>query len=160
MGIRLRLSVFALIVIILAGPVIGQRDAPHPDFSGTWKLNLKKSGLPGNSLLGAEMLVVTCNGPNVEMRHASVIDGHEIVQNFITDGQARTITQSPQIEIETRAYWQKSSLVVVQTTHHSIAAATQPAVLTSRWTLSKDGNTLKFELSTLGFSQVYVYNKQ
>lgn len=160
MWIRSLLLVLPFTLIAAVMPVTARTGTTHPDLSGSWKLNLKRSRLPAKSRLGAETLVVTCNGLSIEMRHASPVDGHEVVQTFVADGKTRTIKQSPQIEIEARAYWQKSSLVVIQTTHQSIAIAAQPAVLTNRWTLSKDGNTLKSELSTLGFLHVYVYDKQ
>jgi hypothetical protein len=38
-----RLSVLIVTLVAVIGPVVGQQDAAHPDFSGTWKLNLKKN---------------------------------------------------------------------------------------------------------------------
>jgi hypothetical protein len=158
---RLPVLIFTLIAAIV--PALGQQDAAHPDFSGTWKLNPKRSGLSAKSPLAAETMVITCNGLSIEMRHASVIDGHEIVQTYIADGQPRTAKETPQVEIESKAFWEKSSLVVVQTTHQSIVPSTpgtRPVVMTSRWTLSKDGSTLRSEISTnFGYPHSYVYDK-
>jgi hypothetical protein len=160
MKIGFRLSVVVLTLVAATMPVVGQQGAAHPDFSGTWKLNEKKSDLSGKSPLAGETIVITCNGLTIEMKHASVIDGHEVVQSFIADGQPRTVKETPRIEIETKAFWEKSSLVVVKTTHQSILPNKSSAVITSRWVLSKDGRMLKSELSMIGFSHNYVYDKQ
>jgi hypothetical protein len=160
MKITCRLSVLVFTLIAAIAPAVGQQVAAHPDFSGTWKRNLKRSGLPAKSPPAAETMVITCNGLTIEMRHPSVIDGHEIVQTYVADGQPRTVKETPQIEIETKVSWEKSSLVVVKTTHQSVVASTRPAVITSRWMLSKDGGTLKSDVSTDGYSHSYFYDKQ
>lgn len=156
--------VFSLVAAIV--PVVGQQDAAHPDFSGTWKLNLKKNGLSAKSLLAGETMVITCSGLTVEMRHVSVVDGHEVVQIFIADGQPRTVKETQRLKIETRAFWEKSSLVVVNATHLPFEPNLYPGVITSRWMLSKDGGTLKSEVSMSGAgsrygnSHSFVYDKQ
>ncbi len=160
MGIACRLSVLAFTLVAAIVPAVGQKDAARPDLSGAWKLNLKKSGLSRKSTRTAETMVITNNGLTIEMRHTSAIDGHEIVQTFIADGQPRTVKEAPQIENETKTSWEKSSLVVVKTTHVSIVGHAGVGVLTSRWTLSKDGGTLKCEISIVGYSHAYVYDRQ
>src|ERR1700693_3302805 len=139
------LPVLIVTFVVVVVPVVGQQNAAHPDFSGTWKLNLKKSDLSAKSPLAGETMVITSNGLTIEMRHASVIDGHEIVQTYIADGQPRTAKETPQVEIETKAFWEKASLVVVKATHQPWEPGKQPGVITSRWELSKDGSTLKSE---------------
>lgn len=156
-----RLSVLVVFILVAAIlPVVGQQDAAHPDFSGTWKLNLKKSGLSAKLPLAGETMVVTCSGLTIEMRHASVVDGHEIVQIFIADGQPHAVKETPRIEIETKAFWEKSSLVVVTVTHQPFEPNKHPFVMTNRWELSKDGTTLKSYANIAGFSSNYVYDKQ
>jgi hypothetical protein len=56
-----RLSVLIVTLVAVIAPVVGQQDAAHPDFSGTRKLNLKKSGLSAKSPLAGETIVITCN---------------------------------------------------------------------------------------------------
>jgi hypothetical protein len=155
---RLSVLVFSIVAAIM--PVVGQQGAAHPDFSGTWKLNAKKSDLAAKSPFADETMVITCSGLTIEMKHASSIDGHEIVEILIADGQPRTVQETPRIEIETKAFWEKSTLVVVKATHQSILPNKSSAVITSRWVLSKDGGTLRSELSTTGYSHNYVYDKQ
>ena len=89
MKMTCRLSALVCTLVAVIVPVVGQQRAAHPDFSGTWKLNLKKSGLSANSPLAGETTVITCSGLTIEMRHASVIDGREVVQIFVADGQPR-----------------------------------------------------------------------
>ena len=149
--------VFAVVVAIV--PTVGQQDATRPDFSGTWKLNIKKSDFPNKSLLANETMVITCSGSIVEMRHA--IDGHEIVQTYTADGQPRTAKEAAQIE--TKAFWEKSTLIIEKQTLN--VPNSRSTVMTSRWTISKDGRTLKSDVSTsplLSFrlSFRYVYDKQ
>jgi hypothetical protein len=160
MKITCRLSVLVFALVAAFTPVVGQPGAAHPDFSGTWKLNVKKSDLPPKFSRADETMVITCSGLTIEMKSPSVIDGHEVVQIFIADGQSRTVKETPRIEIETKAFWEKSSLVVVKATHQPLESKKATAVITSRWALSKDGRTLKSELSTTGHSQNYVYDKQ
>jgi hypothetical protein len=158
MKVTSRLSVLVFILVAAFMPVVGQQNAAHPDFSGTWKLNVKKSDLSAKPPLFGETMVISCSGLTIEMKHASVIDGHEIVQTFIADGQPRTVKETPRIEIETKAFWEKSSLVAVKATR--LEPNKSSAVITSRWVLSKDGGTLKSELSTSGYSHNYIYDKQ
>ena len=160
MKITCRLSVVVFTLVAAIMPVVGQQGAAHPDFSGTWKLNVKKSDLSAKSPRAGETLVITCSGLTIEMKHASVIDGHEVVQSFIADGQPRTVKVAPRIDIETKAFWEKSSLVVVKATHQTLEPNKLPGVITVRWVLSKDGGTLKSELSTYGYSHNDVYDKQ
>jgi hypothetical protein len=161
---RLCVLVFSLVAAI--APVVGQQDASHPDFSGTWKLNLKKSERSIKPPLAAEPLagetmVVTCTGLTVEIRHIPDKKGRETVLSYIVDGQPRTDQQAPQLEWITKAFWEKSSLVIVKTLRRSMYPASDPIdVVTMRWVLSTDGGTLQADVRAKLYSGSYVYDKQ
>jgi len=150
------------ILCAAAVPTFGQKGATHPDFSGAWKLNLKKSGLSDKKRPSfPETVTITSNGLAIEIREASIVDGHELVKAFVADGQTHIIKDPKRGEIETTASWDRSTLVVVSGKHEPWQPGKIPPLLTDRWSLSKDGRTLIFERSVPGYTgPTVVYDKQ
>jgi len=156
------ITMLCVLVVPAAVPTFAEKDTKHPDLSGTWKLNLKESGFSSkkNSPI-AETLTITSDGLTIEMRQVSVVDGHEIVRTFVTDGQPH-IFKDPRLgEVETAAMWERSTLVTVSGKHESWQPGKISTRATDRWDLSNDGRTLTDLPTRSGFSrQAYVYEKQ
>src|ERR1700743_1296237 len=120
-----------MLTVPAAVPTFAQKDKKHPDFSGTWKLNLKESGFSTKKNPPiAETLTITSDGLTIEMRQASVFDGHEIVSTFIADGQPHVFKDQRVGEVETAAMWERSTLVTVSGKHESW----QPGKISNRVT--------------------------
>lgn len=144
-----------------AVPTFAQKDTTHPDFSGTWKLNLKESGFSTKKKSPvAETLTINSDGPTIEMRRSSVVDGHEIVRTFIVDGQLH-IFKDPRLgQVETTAMWERSTLVTVSGKYEPWQPGKISTLVTDRWDLSKDGHTLTDLPSGFYSRQAIFYEKQ
>jgi hypothetical protein len=171
-GAVMRICTFLslLFVVGIAVPLLAQKTAP-PDLSGTWNLNRQKSDLPKNQSW-ANTIVISCAGPNIAMHWTN--EGREASREYIADGKSRIVDPGPTAGTELKAYWKKSVLIIEELPRRPGVALNdgpeppygQPKMLfvptaqTTRWTLSKDGLTLKRQIYFMGGMQVMVYDKQ
>jgi hypothetical protein len=166
----LRRCLLAVLLAALALPLLAQNSAT-PDLSGTWNLDRQKSGLPKNQS-AANTIVISCTGPNVAMHWTN--EGREASREYIADGKSRVVDSGSPAGTEIKAYWKKSVLIIEELPRRPGVALNdgpeppygQPKMLvapvaqTTRWTLSKDGRTLKRQIYFFGETQVLVYDKQ
>jgi hypothetical protein len=166
-----RMLAIAGLVFMFAVPAQAQSEPAHRDLSGTWNLDRQKSDLPKNQS-AADTIVISCAGPNIAMHWTN--DGREASREYIADGKSRIVDPGPTAGTELKAYWKKSVLIIEELPRRPGVALNDgpeppygqpkmifvPTAQTTRWTLSKDGVTLKRQIYFMGGMQVMVYDKQ
>jgi len=125
----------------------------HPDFSGTWKLNLAKSK-PPNSKIKSEIITITTDGDQIQFHHSG--EPKDRLHIFTPDGEEHPVgvwteTDPPSF---VKTSWDKSTLVIEFFTR----APGGISGVIQRWNLSPDGKSLTMEVPTPKLS--YVYDKQ
>lgn len=126
-----------------AAPVV---QAAHPDFSGTWTLNLAKSDFDQIPPPASEVLTFTQTGSNFTVAVASDSDrGKEnYTLAFPSNGTETPIPSNvfpatAELRIlSSKGEWQGSSLILTE----KITYQGNPGTLKSTYTLSADGKTL------------------
>ncbi len=141
----LRKAIFALFVVgVFAGAAVPQ---DHPDFSGTWKLNLSKSN-PGDYGPSARTEVVTQDGSKFtdKITSSSQMGDSDYTLTFTADGTKVTVApDSPQANLgpltmkDITVSWDGASLVLEMDLSFQ-----QQVDLAAKYTysLSADGKTL------------------
>ena len=162
------ISAFFLLAVAVS---LAAQNASPPDLSGTWNLDRQKSDLPKNQSAAAT-IVISCAGPNIAMHWTN--EGREASREYIADGKSRVVDPGPTAATELKAYWKKSVLIIEELPRRPGVALNDgpqppygqpkmifvPTAQTTRWTLSKDGLTLKRQIYFMGGMQVMVYDKQ
>ena len=125
----------------------------HPDFSGTWKLNLAKSK-PPNSKIKSEIITITTDGDQIQFHYSG--EPKDRLHIFTPDGEEHPVgvwteTDPPSF---VKTSWDKSTLVIEFFTR----APGGISGVIQRWNLSPDGKSLTMEVPTPKLS--YVYDKQ
>ncbi|HYL35577.1 MAG TPA: hypothetical protein VEV17_06675 [Bryobacteraceae bacterium] len=111
----------------------------HPNYSGTWKLNVEKSDFgplpPSNSRTD----VIVHNDPNLKQQTTD--DGaqgkQEYTLNMTTDGKEAT-NNTGDVEVKNTASWEGANLVVGT----KLSVQGTDIAVKSTWLLSPDGKTL------------------
>ena len=112
----------------------------HPDFSGTWVMDLTKSDFGGVDPPSLLRYVVRHRGANLVL--FSTQDSVTKRLDIITDGQERVTEEDADSEIWARVYWDGQTLVWEGRRKAKPAHQVEPVNWTSRWSLSDDGKVL------------------
>jgi hypothetical protein len=166
MRITYCLSVLALNLVAANAPAVGQKDAAHPDLSGTWIFNPSKSQPAEKVAKRAETLEIARSGQSIRIRF--VARGVELTFTYIPDGNVH-VQQDPNVRGESHtliAQWIGSTLVVDRRTH--LEGALDPSghtvgdvILVEHWDLSSDGRVLTRLVDQPGGDhQILVYDRQ
>lgn len=150
------------IALALAANTLAQ-DQPHPDLSGTWRLNLTKSKLAKGDATQRETLVITASGLSVTMRFDS--DGKQTTRTYVIDGKEHPYAAVRNGENLTKAYWRKSALIIEDFARLKMpdAAAANGSELwrvKEQWTLSSDGRVLTEQAEGFDSKTVNIYDRQ
>jgi hypothetical protein len=145
-----------LLVIALLSTVVPATLAQgHPDFSGTWKLNLDKSDY--GDLQGPETRIDVIEQHDGHVSERVTAEGRHRKQQytllFATDGSETALPPETKMGsvtiLSVSAKWQGETLVVTQNLRFQGA----PLVATNAYMLSGDGKTLTIALA-LGSSRI------
>lgn len=147
-----------LSAFVCAAPCAAQekkKEPPaRPDFSGTWVLDLKKSGYQVRDPRAVTLpttLVITHGEPEVRVTRKfsgaySEERGGEIVYYTDERGEKNTLAGSDRVSlsgtIETHTKWKGARLVIRGTEYLVAFGDANTFDFTERWELSADGNTL------------------
>jgi hypothetical protein len=146
----MKLHIFTLLAFALATLVFA---ADHPDFTGTWKVDVSKleesKGPPPRMTRR-----VSKEGNVITMTEIQIREGKEraIIRKFTTDGTHVTGTLNGQ-PISTRGEWQDNKLVSDTTVGDTIT-------IHEVWSLSDDGRTWTNEMVFNGKSSTMVFTRQ
>jgi|SRR5215207_703272 len=149
----------SLVAFVCAAPRAAQekkKEPPaRPDFSGTWVLDLKKSGFRDvrspRAVTLPTTLVITHGEPEVRVtRKFSEAYGEErggeIVYYTDDRGEKNTLVGSDRVSlsgtIESHTKWKGKRLVIRGTEYLVAFGDTNKLDFAERWELSADGNTL------------------
>jgi hypothetical protein len=157
MLIRSLLAVGLSLVPVLSGHAQLQLDSrsqhePHPDLSGTWRLNPDKSDY--GDLQGPETRIDVIEQHDGQIRESVTAEGRHRKQRytllFTTDGTPATLPEGTRMGTvllrKVSAVWQDTTLIVTQKLEFQGA----PLVTISRYTLSADATTLTMALGFAG----------
>jgi hypothetical protein len=149
-----------LFALVCAAPCAAQdkkkRESPaRPDFSGTWVLDLKKSGYGDahspRAVTLPTTLVITHGGPEVRVTRKfsgayGAERGGEIVYYTDDRGEKNTLVGSDRVslsgEVESHTKWKGARLVIRGREYLVTFGDTNSFDFTERWELSPDGTTL------------------
>lgn len=148
-----------LVAMACAAPCAAQekkKEPPaRPDFSGTWVLDLKKSGYGDvrnpRAVTLPTTLVITHGGPEVRVTRKfseaySGERGGEIVYYTDDRGEENTLVGSDRVSlsgtVESHTKWKGARLVIRGREYLVTFGDTNSFDFTERWELSADGNTL------------------
>ncbi len=123
--------------LVSALPAFAQQ---QPNLSGTWKMNLEKSEFGGMAKPDSATYVLRHTGTKLEIDATQ--DGKKAHAEFITDGEERMMSSSPETETWVRAYWTGPVLVLESREKARPAHASSGVKWTSRWSLSDDGKMM------------------
>lgn len=140
----------ALCLLACAPVADGKKEGkPHPDFSGTWRLDRAKSdyGLFSERPLARadSTLVVEHKEPELKIRRTLSLNGQDEVKEFFyyTDGRGETNQATLGVgEVKSKTRWEGGR--VVSEAHITRRGQSGPYDLevTQKWQVSGDGNTL------------------
>jgi hypothetical protein len=161
-----RLSVLAVMLVAANASAVGQKDAAHPDLSGTWVFNSSKSQPAEKVAKRTETLEIGRLGQSVRIRF--LFPGPEQVFMYVPDGNAH-VQQDPNVKGESHtlvAQWIGSTLVTDRRTH--MEGARDPSgheladiILVEHWDLSSGGRVLTRLVDQLGGNHLnLVYDRQ
>jgi len=110
-------TVSRLFVVITLGFALAvslrAQDSATPNLSGTWVLNLQKSKLAkGNHIRSRTVVITSSTSTIVAHFTASENNTDESTETYITDGKEHVIGTPINAEEVSKAYWEKSTLVV------------------------------------------------
>ncbi|MGO9255316.1 MAG: hypothetical protein ACLQU1_03290 [Bryobacteraceae bacterium] len=109
--------------------------AGRPDLNGVWQLD--SSGLPGESKLKSETLVIHQSEDSVQISEDRTgKNGKE----FKDDIQCNTMGQECKLKNAQVSLWYNGSILVLVETHNDVVTKT-------RFTSSEDGKTLNMEVT-------------
>lgn len=136
--VRTARSALLLGVVLLAAACRGDGEASRPDFSGTWVLDLSRSVLEGTSP-DSSIFVIDHVEPILTAQRTHVLDGvvNTVRSRFTTDS-VLTALQVGDMEIPTRVYWDRQTLVLDQ----AWSQGDVPITNLVRYTLEDGGQTL------------------
>jgi len=149
-----------VLVICLAKPVASAQE--HPNFAGTWNLNIDKSEFGGLPKPDSLTYVLHHAGANLAVDITQ--DGKKAHLEFTTDGEERMTESNAEYEIWARVYW-AGPVLVFESRQKARPAHESPGLRwTSRWSLSDDGRTLAvqkhFTAPQGEFEQKLIYDRQ
>jgi hypothetical protein len=144
--------VFALATLSVPLAAQGPSAAAHPDFSGTWKLDPKKSegvGVPQSMTLkvskDSKVLSFTRNATTSAGEQGSTmivnLDGSPTKNTLVTQGLS--------VDLILKASWDGPAFVIK--TNANIGG--QVLDQTDRWTLDPNGTTMHIQTTTTGANQ-------
>lgn len=141
-----------LIIVLLLAVAPTTRAQAHPDFSGTWKLNLDKSDY--GDLQGPETRIDIIEQHADHVSDRVTAEGRHRKQQytmlFATDGSETLLPPETKMGsvtiLSVSAKWRGETLVVTQKLRFQGA----PLVATSSYTLSADGKALSMALALGG----------
>jgi hypothetical protein len=151
------LAILAFVCCLNSGTSLAQDS--RPNLSGTWKLNLKNSKVPGGHPREADKYMIKHAEPRIEITH---LVGHDSeLFTYVTDGKERVVhMDADDGPWRGRAHWERDTLVVevrLDLRHFSSV---------SRYSLSQDTKTLEIKRrvpkSRFGdaFDESLLYDKQ
>ncbi len=151
-------AVLLLLALAGTGAMAAAKDMPV-NFSGTWKLNMKKSkGAP--DWRPDTVLVVLQSPYQVHFAYFLNADVEKPFQNYdyVTNGKERQLYAVATEIAYGSAHWNNKNILEVRT-HHVVRAevADTDWTETDVWTLSADGKTLTNKSSD---GKILVYDKQ
>lgn len=142
-----------LLLLACAGLTAAQgkkEGKPHPDLSGTWRIDKSKSDygeFSDRPLSKADAtLVITHRDPELKVRRTLSLNGQEEVKEFTSYTDERGETNQATIgvgEVKSKTKWD-GDRVVVSEAHVTRRSQSGPYELnvTQRWQVSSDGKTL------------------
>lgn len=157
MNLKTKISLL-LIAFACAAPCSAQEktkksERQRPDFSGTWVIDLKKSGHnnPRRALTVPAELVITHGGPEIRVTRTfpeAYTDERAVELVYYTDerGEKNAVVGRDRVRlsgtVESHTKW-KGSRIVIRGTEYLVALGDANNLdFTERWELSADGNTL------------------
>ena len=149
------ITLWGLLAGFMPPPVYQQ--AKLPNLSGTWKLNVARSSMPGGALDPNHSLqyIITQSADKIVLE--IVIDKDANRYEYVVDGNPRVsgVLPKTKFKITTRASWEKGELVLVSNSEDGTLSE-----LTSRFTLSKDGKVLSVRKIAENLDGTLVFEKQ
>lgn len=135
----------AALLAVLLGCLVGAaaQSDDHPNFTGTWKLNLEKSNFGAIPPPDSASYNIRHSGATLAIDYTQ--DGKKTHLEFTTDGEERVTDSNPDSEIWTRVYWAGPVLVFEARDKARPAHESRGIRWTSRWTLSDDGKVLAIQ---------------
>src|SRR5579875_1700269 len=138
-------------------------DGPHPDFSGTWNLDIAKSNFGQGQPPASEVDTITENGNSmtvVTAQKGGMMGDMNTTEKFTTDGKPSTWTGMGDSKVTGTANWDGDKLVVNAKTSFQGSDVN----LKETYSLSADGKTLTktlhAETGMGNFDSTSVYDKQ
>jgi hypothetical protein len=133
-----------LVIALLSATAPTTRAQGHPDFSGTWKLNLDQSDY--GDLQGPETRIDVIEQHDGQMSERVTAEGRHRMQEytllFAADGSETTLPPGTKMGsvtiLSVSAKWQGAALVVTQ----RLRFQGTPLMTANTYTLSADGRTL------------------
>lgn len=145
-----------------APPAMAASSGPHPNLSGTWKLNNSKSDFGEMPPPDSRIETIQDNEPSVKIDTALTggqMGGVKFTTNVTTDGKESTSTIMGN-EVKNTAHWEGNSLVVNATMQFQDT----PVQIKNTYTLGADGKTLNLTTQFNGpngdMQQKMVFDKQ
>ena len=132
----------SLVLVLLALPVAGQpAESQRPNLSGTWKLNLARSGptLPRGT--EALTMVIEHREPSIHTSETRTVSGkttHTDSGTSKIDGQLRVEHPKPGVTVKSMQTWSDSTLVM----HWEMTEKGTTYISDIRTSLSPDGKVL------------------
>ncbi len=135
----------------------------HPDFSGTWNLDIAKSNFGQGQPPTSEVDTITENGNSITIAAAQkggMMGDSNTTETFTTDGQPSTWNGMGNTKVTGTSTWDGNNLVVNAKTSFQGADVT----IKNTYSLSADGKTLTSAahiVTSMGnFDSTSVYDKQ
>ena len=130
-----------------------------PDFSGSWVLSPSKSTLAKDSTVKSETIAIAYKKSAIVFDYKT--DGKRSKETYMPDGPKRVTKDMPSGQLNSKAFWRDSVLVIESTLDIKVPNVTvvvtglKPVV--DSWTLSADGRTLTHDAAD--HKEIYVYEK-
>jgi hypothetical protein len=135
----------------------------HPDFSGTWNLDIAKSNFGAGQPPASEVDTITESGDNMKVvtaQKGGMMGDVNTTETFTTDGQPSTWTGMGNSEVKSTAQWDGDKLAVNSKTSFQGSDVT----IKDNYSLSSDGKMLTrvthVESGMGNFDSTSVYDKQ
>jgi hypothetical protein len=125
-------------MLLVCLTLVAQEQGPHPNFTGIWKLDARRSTLdaqPPDSVT----LYIHQNDPDFHLRRIEVLNGKSFAWSFHGRTDGKTLEQKGRDGIKsTHMYWQGSQLVLEWKSNDKHGEQQK----TVRYSLSDGGKTL------------------
>lgn len=139
------LTLALALILTLAAVAFAQNppasNAPPPDLTGTWKLNIARSKPPKNFHIKHETITITCSGQKIKMRY----EGRG-VSTYIADGKERSDLQWSGVPVSYKVEWQGNALMIEEILQNTFPDHPDfhppPDDKKTYWRVSADGQTL------------------